>query len=105
MLKPEDHQQVADSLLLSRAEAISLAEALDRKGILLTEECRAKVRQEALLEMLRMLENETPEGISRWHTGGTNTMTAAEMFYAMSHWVENTGELMMRPKDAEDQGQ
>jgi hypothetical protein len=102
MVPAAEHQKVADALISSRANGIALADALDNAGILVTDARRAELRREALLTLQVLLEAESPEGIVRWHTGGTNVMSPKEMFYAMSAWLEQTIELIMRPRDEQD---
>jgi len=96
MLDEKTQNLCEHALLLSRAQAITYAEALDQMGLLMTEAKRKSIRAEPLGQLAVMLAAETPERVVRWFFNETRPVSAAEMFYAVMAWLSDCTENILK---------
>lgn len=96
MLSDDTHRQVDEALRSSRERGVSLAEELDRLGLLLTPEKENQIRHEMLHVLSVHVAAERVETLLRWHYGDGSPRTPRETWQAAQAWFDD---FLLRERD------
>lgn len=87
MLDPETFARVIQAQEDAKRLGLSLAEVLDRRGLLLTPKREHALQVRVLDDLLRRLDRQSANKVMTYYHGRVDG-TPAEMFTAMYSWVE-----------------
>lgn len=87
MIDPPTYSRYVEAEILARNLGMSLPEVLDRKRLLWTVKREHDTKVEALEDLLRRLDRQSPNKIMAYFYGRADG-TAMEMFTALQQWLE-----------------
>lgn len=87
MLDEETFDRFMETVAMAQRNGLALPETLDEHHLLLTPRQRQDITMEALGNLVRRLDRQTPNKLMSFFYGRTEG-TATEMFNAMKMWVD-----------------
>ena len=87
MLDEVTYDRFMETVTMARRNGLAIPETLDEHHLLLTPQRRQDIIMEALGNLVRRLDRQTPNKLMSFFYGRTEG-TATEMFNAMKMWVD-----------------